>query len=202
MNHFHLDNGLARVVYFKVIFQWETIYPFAVIYLGCWIKRFDYLATKPMIQRNFLGLTSEIYAALSDDSCWVSFIPRDQFRDVAYAVSSSEGKIGIRGRLFQDSLIIKRAIANYSGPKRVTWHPNNYHLGDQRLGLPYFNGGTLRIEDNQVIVEVPCACTTATIEITLKNALGTMAWDFCARLFGFCCLRITLTLQFEMDLSN
>ncbi len=125
------------------------------------IKRFDYLATKPMDPKEFSWFNKvEIYTGyLAMIVVGYPLYPEISLEMLYTLFPSSEGKeLVFEDDFFKDSLIIKKAIANYSGPKRVTWHPSNYHLGESeaRVALT-FNGGTLRIEDNQVIVEVPCA---------------------------------------------
>ena len=57
---------------------------------------------------------------------------------------------------FKESKTIKEAIANYSEPKRAR-SPKQHYLGGQARVALTFNGGTLYLNGDEVIVKVPCA---------------------------------------------
>ena len=125
------------------------------------VKRFDYLATKPMDPQEFSWFNkAEIYTGFLAMMIVGFPIYPEISKEMWYMLlPSSEGKeLIFEDDFFKDSKVIKRAIANYAGPKRVTWHPSHYNLGESeaRVALT-FNGGTLYLENGEVIVKVPCA---------------------------------------------
>ena len=71
--------------------------------------------------------------------------------------SSEDKEIIFQDDFFMESTVVKQAIAGYTKPKRITWNPRHYNLGESeaRVALT-FNGGTLYREDDQVLVKVPC----------------------------------------------
>tara|TARA_B100001250_G_C19504774_1_gene659032 strand:- start:59 stop:643 length:585 start_codon:yes stop_codon:yes gene_type:complete len=132
----------------------------AILFIGG-VKRFDYLATKPMDPAEFSWFNKvEIYTGyLAMMAVGFPLYPEISKEMWFMLFSSSEGKeLLFEDDFFKDSKIIKKAITNYSQPKRITWNPDNYNLGESeaRVALT-FNGGTLYLEDGQVIVKVPCA---------------------------------------------
>jgi hypothetical protein len=72
--------------------------------------------------------------------------------------SSEDKEIFFEDDFFMQSIVVKKAIADYAKPKRTTWNPKHYNLGESeaRVALT-FNGGTLYMEGDQVLVKVPCA---------------------------------------------
>ncbi len=125
------------------------------------VKRFDYLATKPMDPEAFSWFNKvEIYTGYLAMMIVGFPIYPEISKEMWYMLfSSSENReIVFEDDFFKESKIIKRAVANYSGPKRVTWNPSHYNLGESeaRVALT-FNGGTLYMEGTQITVKVPCA---------------------------------------------
>ena len=125
------------------------------------VKRFDHLATRPMetsafswinkveIYAGFLAMTVvgfPIYPEISKEM-WHMLFPSNESKELIF-----------EDDFFKESKIIKEAIANYREPKRVTWSPKQYYLGgsEARVALT-FNGGTLYLNGDEVIVKVPCA---------------------------------------------
>ena len=125
------------------------------------VKRFDYLATRPMdlsefswfnkieIYTGYLAMMVAGYPLYPEISAemWYMLFP-----------SSEDKEIIFEDDFFMESTVVKQAIAGYTKPKRITWNPRHYNLGESeaRVALT-FNGGTLYREDDQVLVKVPCA---------------------------------------------
>jgi hypothetical protein len=125
------------------------------------VKRFDQLATRPMdpaafswfnkveIYTGYLAMMIAGYPLYPEISTemWYMLFP-----------SSEDKEIIFEDDFFMDSVVVKKAIANYTEPKRITWNPKHYNLGESeaRVALT-FNGGTLYMEGDQVLVKVPCA---------------------------------------------
>ena len=125
------------------------------------VMRFDHLATRPMNPAEFSWVNkAEIYAGyIAMMVVGYPMYPEISKEMWLMLFSSSEGKeLVFEDDFFMDSKIIKKAIKNYSGPRRITWNPDNYNLGESeaRVALT-FNGGTLYMEGDDVIVKVPCA---------------------------------------------
>ena len=125
------------------------------------VKRFDYLATKPMDPQAFSWINkAEIYAGyLAMVVVGFPIYPEISKEMWFMLFSSSEGKeLVFEDDFFLESKIIQSAIKNYAGPKRITWSPDHYNLGESeaRVALT-FNGGTLYLDGDQVTVKVPCA---------------------------------------------
>lgn len=132
-----------------------------VIALVWGIIRFDHLAVRPMnpayftdynkveITAGYLAMMAvgyPLYPEISKEMWYMLF-------------SSSEGKdIVFEDDFFLESKIVQKAIENYDGPKRITWHPSHYNLGqaEARVALA-FNGGTLYKDGDVVTVRMPCA---------------------------------------------
>ena len=72
--------------------------------------------------------------------------------------TSEDKELIFEDDFFSESQIIRKAIEGYRGPIRVTWNPSHYNLGESeaRVALT-FNGGTLYLNEDEVIVKVPCA---------------------------------------------
>ena len=125
------------------------------------VKRFDDLAARPMNPAEFSWFNKvEIYTGYVammivgwplypeiSKEMWYMLLP-----------SSENQEIVFEDDFFKDSKIVQKTIAIYSGPKRVTWYPSDYYLGESeaRVALA-FNGGTLYLEEGRVLVRVPCA---------------------------------------------
>ena len=132
-----------------------------VIALVWGIVRFDHLAVRPMnpayftdynkveITAGYLAMMTvgyPLYPEISKEMWYMLF-------------SSSEGKdIVFEDDFFLESKIVQRAIQNYDGPKRLTWNPKHYNLGqsEARVALA-FNGGWLYKDGDIVTVKMPCA---------------------------------------------
>ena len=125
------------------------------------VKRFDHLAERPMdpaafswfnkveIYTGYLAMMIAGYPLYPEISTemWYMLFP-----------SSEDTEIIFEDDFFMDSVVVKNAVANYTEPKRITWNPKHYNLGESeaRVALT-FNGGTLYMEGDQVLVKVPCA---------------------------------------------
>ena len=125
------------------------------------IKRFDHLATRPMTPDEFSWFNKvEIYTGyLAMMIVGYPLYPEISKEMWFMLFPSSEGKdIIFEDDFFMESVVVKKAIENYTEPKRITWNPNHYNLGESeaRVALT-FNGGTLFKEGNQVLVKVPCS---------------------------------------------
>lgn len=125
------------------------------------VKRFDYLATKPIDPAEFSWFNkAEIYAGYIAMMVVGYPLYPEISAEMWYMIfASSEGKeLNFDDDFFLDSRVIKKAIDNYTKPQRLTWDPSNYNLGESeaRVALT-FNGGTLHIEDGIIQVKVPCA---------------------------------------------
>ena len=124
------------------------------------VKRFDYLATKPMdpdafslvnkveIYTGYLAMTIAGYPLYPEISIEMFYM---------LLPSSKEKELVFENDFFLESKVIKEAIANYSGPVRLVWHFRHYNLGESeaRVALA-LNTGTLHIEGDKVLVKVPC----------------------------------------------
>ena len=124
------------------------------------VKRFDYLATRPMDLSEFSWLNKiEIYTGyLAMMVAGYPLYPEISAEMWYMLFPSSEDKeIIFEDDFFMESTVVKQAIAGYTKPKRITCNPRHYNLGESeaRVALT-FNGGTLYREDDQVLVKVPC----------------------------------------------
>jgi hypothetical protein len=124
------------------------------------VKRFDYLATKPMDPDAFSLVNKvEIYTGyLAMTIAGYPLYPEISIEMYYMLLPSSEEKeLVFENDFFLESKVIKEAIANYSGPVRLVWHPRHYNLGESeaRVALA-LNTGTLHIERDKVLVKVPC----------------------------------------------
>lgn len=132
---------------------------FCMAFVG--VKRFDYLATRPMetsafswankveIYAGFLAMMVvgyPLYPEISKEM-WFMLFPTSEDKELIF-----------EDDFFSESQIIRKAIEGYRGPIRVTWNPSHYNLGESeaRVALT-FNGGTLYLNEDEVIVKVPCA---------------------------------------------
>jgi len=125
------------------------------------VKRFDNLSERPMNTNEFSWFNKvEIYTGyLAMMVAGYPLYPEISTEMWYMLLPSSEDKeIIFEDDFFMDSVVVKNAIANYTRPKRITWNPKHYNLGESeaRVALT-FNGGTLFIEGDQVLVKVPCA---------------------------------------------
>jgi len=125
------------------------------------VKRFDNLSERSMNTNEFSWLNKvEIYTGyLAMMIAGYPLYPEISTEMWYMLFPSSEDKeIIFEDDFFMDSVVVKNAIANYTKPKRITWNPKHYNLGESeaRVALT-FNGGTLFIEGDQVLVKVPCA---------------------------------------------
>ena len=125
------------------------------------VKRFDYLATRPMDLSEFSWFNKiEIYTGyLAMMVAGYPLYPEISAEMWYMLFASSEDKeIIFEDDFFMESTVVKQAIVGYTKPKRITWNPRHYNLGESeaRVALT-FNGGTLYREDDQVLVKVPCA---------------------------------------------
>ena len=124
------------------------------------VKRFDYLATRPMDLNEFSWFNKiEIYTGyLAMMVAGYPLYPEISAEMWYMLFPSSEDKeIIFEDDFFMESTVVKQAITGYTKPKRITWNPRHYNLGESeaRVALT-FNGGTLYMEDDQVLVKVPC----------------------------------------------
>ena len=125
------------------------------------VKRFDNLSERSMNTNEFSWFNKvEIYTGyLAMMIAGYPLYPEISTEMWYMLFPSSEDKeIIFEDDFFMDSVVVKKAIANYTEPKRITWNPKHYNLGESeaRVALT-FNGGTLYIEGDQVLVKVPCA---------------------------------------------
>ena len=125
------------------------------------VKRFDNLSERSMNTNEFSWFNKvEIYTGyLAMMIAGYPLYPEISTEMWYMLFPSSEDKeIIFEDDFFMDSVVVKNAIANYTKPKRITWNPKHYNLGESeaRVALT-FNGGTLFIEGDQVLVKVPCA---------------------------------------------
>ena len=125
------------------------------------VKRFDYLATRPMDLSEFSWFNKiEIYTGyLAMMVAGYPLYPEISTEMWYMLFPSSEDKeIIFEDDFFMQSAVVKQAIADYTKPKKLYWNPNHYNLGESeaRVALT-FNGGTLYMEGDQVLVKVPCA---------------------------------------------
>ena len=125
------------------------------------VMRFNYLATKPINTNEFSYFNKvEIYTGYlavmvggypmypeAAIQLWYMLFPSSKYKEIVF-----------KSDFFKDSIVIKEAIKNYTSPKKLYWHPNNYNLGhpEARVALT-FNGGILYIKGEEVIVKVPAA---------------------------------------------
>jgi len=124
------------------------------------VKRFDNLSERSMNTNEFSWFNKvEIYTGyLAMMVAGYPLYPEISTEMWYMLLPSSEDKeIIFEDDFFMDSVVVKNAIANYTKPKRITWNPKHYNLGESeaRVALT-FNGGTLFIEGDQVLVKVPC----------------------------------------------
>jgi len=131
------------------------------VFFALGVNRFDHLATRPMAVNEFSWFNKvEIYTGyLAMMIVGYPLYPEISIEMWYMLFPSSEGKeIIFDDDFFIESVVIKKAIANYTEPTRVTWNPRHYNLGESeaRVALT-FNGGTLYREDGRVLVKVPCA---------------------------------------------
>ena len=141
----------------KIIF---TIICVALLTTGG-ITRFDHLAKRPMAVGEFTWINKvEIYAGyLAMMIVGYPLYPEISTEMWFMLFPSSDGKeIVFEDNFFMESIVVKEAITAYTEPKRLTWNPQRYNLGESeaRVALT-FNGGTLSIQDKLVVVKVPCA---------------------------------------------
>ena len=132
-----------------------------VVLLVGGVKRFDYLATRPMDLNEFSWFNKiEIYTGyLAMMVAGYPLYPEISAEMWYMLFPSSEDKeIIFEDDFFMESIVVKQAIAGYTKPKRINWNPRHYNLGESeaRVALT-FNGGTLYRDDHQVLVKVPCA---------------------------------------------
>jgi len=132
-----------------------------VIALVWGIVRFDHLAVRPMNPAYFTDYNkAEITAGyLAMMAVGYPLYPEISKEMWYMLFSSSEGKdIVFEDDFFLESKIVQRAIQNYDGPKRLTWNPKHYNLGqsEARVALA-FNGGWLYKDGDIVTVKMPCA---------------------------------------------
>ena len=125
------------------------------------VKRFDHLAERPISTDEFSSFNKvEIYIGyLAMMIAGYPLYPEVSTEMWHMLFSSSEDKeIIFEDNFFMDSVVVKNAIADYTKPKKLYWNPKHYNLGESeaRVALT-FNGGTLYIEGDQVLVKVPCA---------------------------------------------
>ena len=125
------------------------------------VKRFDNLSERSMNTNEFSWFNKvEIYTGyLAMMIAGYPLYPEISTEMWYMLFPSSEDKeIIFEDDFFMDSVVVKNAIANYTRPKRITWNPKHYNLGESeaRVALT-FNGGTLYMEGDQVLVKVPCA---------------------------------------------
>lgn len=133
---------------------------FLVLVAAGGVKRFDYLATKPMDPDSFSWLNkAEIYTGyLAMAFVGYALYPEISIEMFYMLLPSSEGKeLVFENNFYRDSKVVSEAIANYSGPARLVWHPRHYNLGESeaRVALA-LNTGTLHIEEDKIFVKVPC----------------------------------------------
>ena len=133
---------------------------FLVLVAAGGVKRLDYLATKPMDPDAFSWLNkAEIYTGyLAMAFVGYALYPEISIEMFYMLLPSSEGKeLVFENDFSRDSKVVREAIANYSGPVRLVWHPRHYNLGESeaRVALA-LNTGTLHIERDKVLVKVPC----------------------------------------------
>jgi len=124
------------------------------------IERLNYLSSKEIHVDNFSTLNKiEIYIAYT----LMNFLGYPLYPEIAKEAMLMvdprvrDKKIYFESDFFLESKVIKKAIATYTKPTRLVWHPNNYVIGspEARVSLT-FNSGTLVIKDNIVSVSVPC----------------------------------------------
>tara|TARA_R110000803_G_scaffold9291_1_gene29449 strand:- start:18 stop:602 length:585 start_codon:yes stop_codon:yes gene_type:complete len=125
------------------------------------VKRFDHLAERPISTDEFSSFNKvEIYTGyLAMMIAGYPLYPEVSTEMWYMLFSSSEDKeIIFKDNFFMESEVVKNAITDYTKPKKLYWNPNHYNLGESeaRVALT-FNGGTLYIEGDQVLVKVPCA---------------------------------------------
>ena len=133
---------------------------FTLLLFAAGVKRFDYLAAKPISPEQFSLINKiEIYSGyLAMMVVGYPLYPEISAEMWHMLFASSKGKeIIFEDNFFMESVIVKNAISDYTEPKRITWNPRHYNLGESeaRVALT-FNGGTLYIQDSHIIVKVPC----------------------------------------------
>jgi len=128
---------------------------------ACGVMRFDHLAERPMdpaefswfnkveIYSGFLAMMIVGYPLYPEISAemWYMLFP-----------SSEDEEMIFEDDFFMESAVVQKAIAGYSQPKRLYWHPSHYNLGqsEARVALT-FNGGTLYKDGDEITVRVPIA---------------------------------------------
>ena len=125
------------------------------------VARFDHLATRPMDPDEFSWFNKvEIYTGyLAMMIVGYPLYPEISIEMWYMLFPSSEDKeLVFEDDFFLESKIVQKAIQNYDGPKRLTWNPKHYNLGqsEARVALA-FNGGWLYKDGDVVTVKMPCA---------------------------------------------
>ena len=125
------------------------------------VARFDHLATRPMDPAEFSWFNKvEIYTGYLAMMIVGYPLYPEISKEMWYMLfpSSEDKELVFEDDFFLESKIVQRAIRNYDGPKRLTWNPKHYNLGqsEARVALA-FNGGWLYKDGNVVAVKMPCA---------------------------------------------
>ena len=130
----------------------------AVSFAG--LQRLNYLSSKPINLDEFSWFNKvEIYGAY----VVMNILGAPLYPEIAkegllmLLPSYKDQEVVFQSDFFLESAFIQDKIANYNGPVRLAWSPNDYLLGssEARVSLA-LNTGTLSIEDGKVRVSVPC----------------------------------------------
>ena len=130
----------------------------AVSFAG--LQRLNYLSSKPINLDEFSWFNKvEIYGAY----VVMNILGAPLYPEIAkegllmLLPSYKDQEVVFQSDFFLESAFIQDKIANYNGPVRLAWSPNDYLLGSSEAMVSLaLNTGTLSIEDGKVRVSVPC----------------------------------------------